>query len=267
MQYKIFFACFLYGMIFATQAQIFFGGQSGVALSKATVDTRNIEFTATEYMPGLRLGANAEVNINQYLQMAFEPNYTQKGYNIRKYLNADYQNRNDTRNSDLWTFQMHYLEMPLSVRYFLEGEKFKAFAGVGVYSAYWVAGTLKGIYITADLGGTALEQKRASSPYEFDKTFGANNRKDNRWDVGWLASAGISYKLQKGQININSYYVQGLADRVRFNASPPINHTAVWNQNWAVTLGYSIAVSHKKLFKIKKSNLEEETDTEEQQDD
>lgn len=247
------------------QAQIQIGAKAGFINSTASVDTRNIAFTETESLNGLQLGLVYDHDISSTFSIRTELLYAEKGYRVRKYFDASYFDTKKLQNSSYWQLQMNYLEVPILFKWNVESARLKFYLNAGFYGAYWFSGKNTGSFFTANLGDPFYARKTASEKYDFDNDFGANKRKDNRFDIGAVVGTGLAYKIKQGEFFLEGRYNYGFADRYTFESAAPKYYQTQTNKNWSVTFGFMFNLKPKKLKKIKNQNVEEDDEPQEEE--
>ncbi|MBQ5975888.1 MAG: PorT family protein [Bacteroidales bacterium] len=112
-----------------------------------------------------------------------------------------------------------YLDVPV-MAVFSYGNRFKVHLGLGCYMGYWMVSSRSGV-------GIPLIGEKG----EFDEDVKFNSTRDNRFDGGLAASAGISLALGKAQawsLGLEGCYFYGLTDiqkKYMRNLSPRYNTT------------------------------------------
>lgn len=119
------------------------------------------------------------------------------------------------------------------------GTRLNVYGGVSAYAGYWVTGATSfrdGSIgrITPEEMLTVLDEKTftfdvlkkfafpteaARVPYEFDSSFEVDHRRDNRWDVGVTARAGLRYTLNRITALAEYSYSHGLLNLERFKGN------------------------------------------------
>ena len=139
---------------------------------------------------GWTLGLTAQYDINDWLGIRADMNWTQK--NHRQYRTGfmsgiDY----DTWNS--------YLQLPVMASFSFGGQKVRGFLNLGVYGGYWLSSRLKGSY----LNSFSHEASKVDESAEF------NDERDQRLDFGLTGGIGVEYRFARqwvAQIETRLYY-------------------------------------------------------------
>ena len=251
---------FIFAGFQTIHAQISIGPKIGFNQSIVTVDTRNISDTKTEELTGLNVGLATEIGLSNFLSLKSGFFYAQKGYQVRKYTSKSNLDADIKAHSDQYLLKMHYLELPVTSSFFYGGKRFKIFADIGFYTAYWFDASKSGIFNINDLGSPEkyLGTKEVNEPYIFDNEYGDNKKKDNRWDFGGVIGGGFGYKMKSGELFIDAHYKHGFMDIVSFQGNIPKTYSEQMNRNWSFSIGY--------IIKLKSRKTKEEISAPEQQD-
>ncbi|MFN0048825.1 MAG: porin family protein [Cytophagales bacterium] len=248
-----------------SNAQILLGAKLGLSNATATVDTRNIPYTLTESLNRFQFGLVYDHNFHNHLSIRTEFLYAEKGHGVTKYFDAKQFEARSLQNRSSWEYQTTYLELPIMLKWFTDGKKFKFYVNGGIYGAYWLSAKFKGSFFTTNLGDIYYSRKETNENYTFDNDLSVDKRKDNRFDFGLVAGVGVAYKISKGEFFIEGRYAHGLADRFAFEQSPPKYYQPQMNRVWNISAGFLFTLKPKKIKekKIKTENNEEEEQPEE----
>lgn len=259
---RVVFLCSIFVVTY-TSSQVLFGPKIGINNAWADTDNRNLAFTEGEHINRIQFGFAYDHAISKQLSIRAEGLYSEKGYGVRKYYDSQRFETRDLGSSSYWELQKRYLEVPVMLKWFIEGQKFKFYVNGGIYAAYWLAATKYGSYFTANLGDRNYSRKEATETYNFDNDFGVNKRSDNRIDYGLLLGGGVAYKIKRGEFFAEARYSHGLADRFVFQAGEPKYYVPQMNRNWSFSLGFLLTLTSKKLHKKTDDDvLEQEEESE-----
>jgi hypothetical protein len=216
--------CFL--LVVITQvstAQTFAGFDIGLSDNTLKTNISNRPSTALNS----KLGYSTELVFAQLINRTFyvkaSPNISQKNYGIY---------RTDSLSGIFTRYNNTYLQIPVKIG--LEyGNKIQVFSEIGGYAAYWYDGNISGkvpdiFSVTGNNNQQTFSLTSFNQPYSFNKT-------DNRFEFGWIASAGVKYKLtSKCQIFLNGSYYQSLSDQEKKNG---LNEVPQYNQTFTFSMG------------------------------
>ncbi len=198
-------------VVFTSNAQRFGIGLKG-GLNLANQTHVNNSKNLTGFNGGLVLNCGGKM-------FSFQPEilYTQKGY------------KSETTVPFFGTFngkfRANYLEVPALLKFAIGMKSFKFFINAGPYAAYWLGGY-------SELNGNKTD-------HNFDTDYGANNRKDNRWDFGVAAGAGfLFFTGDRGSFFVEGRYTRGLSDIYKYNGSRPAGVDKISNKVINLNLGY-----------------------------
>ena len=138
---------------------------------------------------GATLGVTGQYDVNSWLGVRADVNWTQKNY--RKYRELISQMN--------YRYKNNYLQLPVMASFSFGGERLRGFCNLGVYGGYW------------------LNSHRAGSDYNnfsgqtiaFSEKVKFNSDRDQRWDFGLLGGVGIAYHVTPNwvaQAELRYYY-------------------------------------------------------------
>lgn len=249
----------------SAHSQILLGIKGGVNLNTVNVDTRNIDYTVAEWLPSLNIGLAADVGITDYFSIRPELLFSQKGYQTRKYRTLELYTNLNKIYSDVYSRTTNYVELPVLANYYYQGERFKIALQAGPYGAFLLGGTENISLYLNDLGDlSALKQKNVTANYKLDTEYGGDKKIDTRFDFGAAGGISMGYKIKNGWLMLEGRYNYGLVDLNTFQGEKPKNYTALYNSNFAITLGYLMIIKPAKKKKIVEEESEKEESDEEQ---
>ncbi len=193
--------------------------------------------TYTQYRPadGFSVGVPIQYVITDWLTVQAEAQFVQKNYRLTR---TDYYEGvyNTTTNQ--------YLQLPLMGHFSFGSRRVSGFVNLGGYAAYWATSANKGVTPALNEGGgdapiflDAVERVAYNEPYAFD------NRKDRRFELGWLTGLGVSYQLARYSFFVEGRYSQSLLDQQK---NYMINQIPCYNQTYTVQTGC--------LFQLRRSH-------------
>lgn len=159
-----------------------------------------------------------EIGISPLFAIQPEINYLEKGGVIRSTSSNDFK----------FTLRFNYLEAPLLAKFRLGSGRLKGYVITGPSVGYAIDGKSK---VTA---GDINEEEKI----KFDDSFGADGRKDNRFDISGVVGAGVQYKLGPGSIILDARATYDFNDFNDFNGNEPIDHKKTRWEGLSLSLGY-----------------------------
>ena len=168
--------------------------RAGVTMGRAwnhyTVDKHYMTDWHYEGLWGWTLGATGQYDLNDWLAVRADVNWTQK--NHRQYRTAMMTPTNyDTRN--------RYLQLPVMASMSFGGQKVRGFVNLGAYGGYWLSSSIKGGFLN-----TFSDEVTA-----VDESMDFNDERDQRWDAGFVGGIGVEYGFAKhwaAQVEARCYY-------------------------------------------------------------
>lgn len=181
----------LFGVLFTltTSAQWRVGVTGGADYNVFSMDKQYMTDYQIDGRWGATLGISGQYDINSWLGVRADVNWTQKNYRKHRVVldKVDYKYRND------------YLQLPVMASFSVGGQKLRGFCNLGVYGGYW----LNSHYEGSDYNLFGNYQ------YQFSKKVEFNSERDQRWDFGLLAGVGIEYHITShwaAQAEVRYYY-------------------------------------------------------------
>jgi hypothetical protein len=191
----------------------------------------------TKYVPtlGYQFGLPFQYRIKRWFLLETEPSLLQKNDKLEwsAPLAPNYEHTRDT-----------YLKLPVMADIVLDSNflhykfhcktKFSFTAQFGVYIAYWQWGRIK---------GTLPDPFLPSNSYSFDSAWVFNTRRDERWEMGWLAGGRLAYSFQKyWQLFVAARYYQSGTDQRRNYETDQVPQ---YNRTWTFSVGALFKLSCK----------------------
>lgn len=132
-------------------------------------------------MRGITLGFSASYEFFDWLAVRIDLNMTQKNYKMQ---------RSNTYKDYYTNYRNTYTDVPILAVFHFGGKQLKGHFALGGYVGYWNSGNRNGVVFGID------DEIEPVFNYSFDETYEFNSTRDNRFDAGIAAAAGISYRLK-----------------------------------------------------------------------
>jgi hypothetical protein len=202
-----------------------FGPVTGVTWGKSSVNTSNRVFWKQPYQAGWSAGVRADYEWLERVHIVAQPEVIQKNTRLE---------RTEQFEGGYYQLNKTYLQVPLQIQLRSNiDSRFQYSIGAGASVAYWLAGhwdvaedqPFLNVHYDAKALKQALESQspylamqQYSGKYEFDNSFARDGRKDRRLDLGYLASAGVSYSFpgKLSSIGLEASYQHSLTTLDRF---------------------------------------------------
>ena len=138
---------------------------------------------------GVTLGVMGQYDINDWLGVRAELDWTQKNYRLTRQIlsNLDYKYVNN------------YLQLPVMASFSFGGKQLRGFCNAGVYGGYW---------LTSGREGTDFNNS-SEKVYEFSEDIKFNSERDQRFDFGFVGGIGLEYRFCQrwaAQVEMRYYY-------------------------------------------------------------
>ena len=138
---------------------------------------------------GVTLGVSGQYDINSWLGVRADLNWTQKNHRIHRMIlkDMDYKVQND------------YLQLPVMATFSVGGQKLRGFCNLGVYAGYWLSSHRKG----SDYNSFG------KYTWDFNEKVSFNSESDQRWDCGFVGGIGLEYHITPhwaAQAELRHYY-------------------------------------------------------------
>lgn len=216
-------------------AQISIGMQLGATDNYLNTSINNLPSTVIKSHLGYKIGIPILYKISSTILIEGCPSLIQKNYSI---------NRTDSLEGIVTQYNNTYTQLGV-ICHFVYGRQLQVFGGAGYYVAYWLTGTLKGkvpdIFSVSTNGTTQNENFRLAS---FNEKYSFNPQRDNRFEMGWLATCGLEYHcIDPYTLFLKCSYSQSLTDQQK---SYMINQIPQYNQTFSFSVGvlYSLKQKH-----------------------
>jgi hypothetical protein len=221
-----------------SQAQFFAGVEGGPNMNYLTTSNASEPFTDYQGMRGWNIGIPIGYQFFDWLAVEVSPTYMKKNYDIVRtgFFTGVYQKNYNT-----------YLQVPLNLRFSFGGTALRGFVDLGGYAAYWQSGRQKGTEANIlNEVDTAYETVNPTSilgennAYNYDQKYAFNSTKDNRFELGLIGGAGISYEL----FHTYTFYLEGRYYRAMTDQQKmyETNQAPRYNDNFGVVLGCTVKI-------------------------
>lgn len=138
---------------------------------------------------GVTLGVTGQYDVNDWLGVRADLNWTQKNYRHSRVVYSDVN----------YKLTNNYLQLPVMASFRFGGERLRGFCNLGVYGAYWLNSNRKG----SDWNSFA------NKTTEFDEKVDFYDTRDQRWDCGLVGGIGLEYLITNhwaAQAEVRYYY-------------------------------------------------------------
>ena len=98
-----------------------------------------------------------------------------------------------------YKYTNNYLQLPVMASFGFGGEKVRGFCNLGCYGGYWLNSNRKGVDTNSF----------TDKSYDFTEKVEFNSERDQRWDFGFVAGAGVEYRFAEhwaAQAELRYYY-------------------------------------------------------------
>ena len=180
----------------AAHAQWRVGATIGGDYNFYSVDKQYMTDLEIQGSPGLTAGVSGQYSFMDWLGVRVDLNYTQKNYQIHRAMldKWEYNYRND------------YLQLPVMAAFSFGGTKLRGFCNLGCYT---------GIWLNSHISGTDFNLF-SSKWVSLNENVKFNSDRDNRWDAGLLAAAGLEYHIANHwAIQLEARYYHGLTSTTK----------------------------------------------------
>ena len=138
---------------------------------------------------GVTLGVMGQYDVNDWLGVRAELDWTQKNYRLTRQIfsNLDYRYVNN------------YRQLPVMASFSFGGKQLRGFCNAGVYGGYW---------LTSGREGTDFNNS-SEKVYEFSEDIKFNSERDQRFDFGFVGGIGLEYRFCQrwaAQVEMRYYY-------------------------------------------------------------
>lgn len=202
-----------------------FGAKAGIQLSDISVSGLNLGLNLLDpkMTPGVTAGLYAEMPMGSHFFFAPEFNYTQKGFRVSESVNVDIFGATVPLGAEAIT-RLHYLEMPLMVKYAFGQGKTQGYLKAGPTVAYALEGNVT---------------TRINSIVDFDVAripVDLHGSLYNAFEVGARIGAGVEWHTNTGKFFVDASLQHGLTDLM----NEPVLDLRVKNQALSLGVGYAV---------------------------
>ncbi len=222
--------CYNLFCIQKASAQLSAGIEGGYNKNYLVTNNANRAFTNYQPLSGFTIGIPLQYKIADWFAIETEPTFIQKNYSQQRsafFVGVYQENYNN------------YLQLPLMGHFMFGGKRLKGFLNAGLYGAYWMSGTVKGVM--PNILDITNNQKPGNSiynyqnPYSFNEAYTFNSRKDNRMEAGWAGGLGISYLLNRRyEVFTEARLLYGFTDQQK---KYMINQVPRYNTTYSLNAG------------------------------
>lgn len=199
---KIFLTAFIVWLCTVVNAQWSAGISAGYTSNELYTNISNYNYNYYQKEGGFVIAVPVHYAIRDWLAVKAEPGFIEKSISLHQAVPVNPPTQ--------LTSRYHYLQLPLMAQFSFGAGRWRGFANLGGYGAYWLSGRIKGTeldgfnYTIPD--GINLTQE-VDAKYEFD------TRRDRRLQFGWLAGGGVQYAISKKlDVFAEGRYYQDLTD-------------------------------------------------------
>ena len=180
------FACII-AFAASAKAQWQVGVNAGYALNTMSTDTRYAYDLNYGNRGGITFGVPVSYSFNDWFALRADVMYIQKNYekNRSGFFKGLYDK---TTNS--------FASLPLVAQFSFGGERLKGFVNGGGYIGYWLSSSIKGEFMTLDERVMITNGYLSQTNHIYcESDIDFNSLRDNRFDYGLTAGAGVEYRL------------------------------------------------------------------------
>ena len=187
MNKKILITVVLLATMTVAKAQWQVGLTAGYSLNAMSTDTRYAYDLNYESRGGVAIGIPVAYSFNDWFALRADAQFVQKNFKMHRsgvFEGFRYKQLNS------------YFSLPVVAQFSFGGKRLRGFVNGGGYLGYWLSAHRKGITCnideTGEDNGYYLNDKNIvaySEKVDFD------SRRDNRFDAGVTAGAGVEYRL------------------------------------------------------------------------
>ena len=138
---------------------------------------------------GVTLGVMGQYDVNDWLGVRAELDWTQKNYRLTRQILSDLD----------YKYVNNYLQLPVMASFSFGGKQLRGFCNAGVYGGYW---------LTSGREGTDFNNS-SEKVYEFSEDIKFNSERDQRFDFGFVGGIGLEYRFCQrwaAQVEMRYYY-------------------------------------------------------------
>lgn len=180
----------------AAHAQWRVGVTDGGDYNFYSMDKQYMSDLEIQGSPGLTVGISGQYNFKDWLGVRADLNFTQKNYQLHRAM------------LDKWEYfySNDYMQLPMMAAFSFGGKRLRGFCNLGFYTGVWLNSHLSGTDFNLFSGKWV----------SLDENVKLNADRDNRWDAGLLAAAGIEYLMARHwAIQFEARYYHGLTSTTK----------------------------------------------------
>ena len=188
MKQKIFLLVGALMLTMAAHAQWRLGATVGATSNHYSMDRQYMSDYNLKDRWGLTMGITGQYDINDWLGIRADLNWTQKNYRLDR-----------DRMPVYYRYTNNYLQLPVMASFSVGGQKLRGFCNLGVYGGYWLSSNYEGQDFS--MMGNALYQVKGHIDFNSDR--------DQRWDFGLVGGIGVEYRFAPhwgAQVEARYYY-------------------------------------------------------------
>ncbi|MGB8194273.1 MAG: porin family protein [Chitinophagaceae bacterium] len=217
----------------STQAQAYYGFKAGYNQTWLQTDVSNISFTKLRSGPGYSVEIPFRVDVTKKFYVESGLNFINKSHSIVRtgaYTGSEIRYTNT------------YLQLPVKLGAHFKLNKLGFFINAGVGASWWASGKVKGSSPNIfNFTSTVSNNGQITDNFHLDnysERYQFNAEKDNRFEFGWSAGAGLQFPLKKTRyVFAELNYYQSLTDQQK-------KYMAMQNpryyKTYSVSIGYLI---------------------------
>ena len=180
----------------AAHAQWRVGVTDGGDYNFYSMDKQYMSDLEIQGSPGLTVGISGQYNFKDWLGVRADLNFTQKNYQLHRAM------------LDKWEYfySNDYMQLPMMAAFSFGGKRLRGFCNLGFYTGVWLNSHLSGTDFNLFSGKWV----------SLDENVKLNADRDNRWDAGLLAAAGMEYLMARHwAIQFEARYYHGLTSTTK----------------------------------------------------
>lgn len=204
--------------------QIEVGVKTGATIADITTDGFNLnsDFLEPQSIVGLHAGVFAGVPLGSGFSFMPGVNYAQKGFRVRESIDLDVFGFALPIGAEAIT-RMHYLEMPLNLKYGFGQGNISGYVRAGPVLGYAMSGTVTArINSIVDIKVAEIDVDPGGSLY-------------NAWELGGVAGAGVEFHTRSGRFFLDASYSHGFTDIL----NEPVVDLRGYNRGFGIGVGYT----------------------------
>jgi len=221
------------------KGQLSIGLDLGYDHNRLHTDVSNRSYTSLLPKAGFFAGIPLQYCFSSRIALLAEPSFAQKN-SLTK--------RTGPFNGIYESVINNYWQLPVMIRVTCAHVAHLHFyADLGLYTAWWSGGRARGttpaildVYDSVRTGGQIDEYFRLAH-YDTKKQFDA--RRDQRFESGWIAGAGISYPWKQYDLFVQARYTQSLTDQQKKYMA---GQAPRYNETYYITVGALFRLHRKK---------------------